>query len=134
MIERFFFVMSSIGRLPVGIAAVPAGSPFEPEDCADWFSLDELLNIKIGTSFGLRVTGDSMIPRIEPGDWLLVERCDIAPIGQIVVADVAGEGWVVKRLKGNSRLKLISDNKNYPPITTEFKIMGWVRHIIKEAR
>lgn len=73
---------------------------------------------------GFQVEGDSMLPNLQPGDWVLaraVESMDeINPNKMYVV--VLQDAVLVKKLErnpGNSRLTLISLNEAYPPYTVE---------------
>jgi DNA polymerase V len=72
------------------------------------------------------------------GDLLIIDRAETPRHKSIVVAILNGE-FVVKRLhKRNGELKLLSENKAYPPIEItegmDFDIWGVVSHIIHKAR
>ncbi len=69
---------------------------------------------------GFQVEGDSMLPNLQPGDWVLARAVesvdDISPNKMYVV--VLQDAVLVKKLErspGNSRLSLISLNESYPP-------------------
>jgi DNA polymerase V len=75
---------------------------------------------------------------LSDGDLLIIDRAETPRHKSIVVAVLNGE-FVVKRLhKRNGELKLLSENKAYPPIEItegmDFEIWGVVSHIIHKAR
>lgn len=68
--------------------------------------------------FGLRIKGDSMSPRIQEGDIVIVRKQSDADSGDIVIALVNGDEAVCKRLqKYADGLSLISLNPQYEPMT-----------------
>jgi DNA polymerase V len=67
--------------------------------------------IKIPLTFYVRVEGDSMEPRIHPGELLVVDRMVETKDGDVVVARL-GQEFTVKRLhiKEDGRIWLVSEN------------------------
>jgi repressor LexA len=81
---------------------IAAGTPIEAIRQADSFvSVPEgLLAAKADRVYALEVAGDSMIEAgILDGDTVLIERCENAENGVIVVALVEGEEVTLKRLR-----------------------------------
>lgn len=67
-------------------------------------------------TIAIRVSGDSMSPKIEDGDIIRVHRQDTVDSGSIAVVLLDGEEGVVKRvLFGKNWVELQSINPNYPP-------------------
>ncbi|MCO5723469.1 XRE family transcriptional regulator [Robiginitalea marina] len=73
---------------------------------------------------GFQVEGDSMLPNLVPGDWVLARAVDnwedISPNRMYVV--VLQDAVVVKKIEklpGKERLRLISLNESYPPYEVE---------------
>ena len=67
-------------------------------------------------TIAIRVTGDSMHPRIEDGDIIQVHKQDTVDNGDIAVILIDGDEAVVKRvLFGRNWIELQSINPNYPP-------------------
>src|SRR5690625_107823 len=67
--------------------------------------------------FYLEVTGDSMSPTFEDGDYVLVKFQQAAENNQIVVAGLNGYEATVKRFKKiGDDCFLFADNSNYEPI------------------
>lgn len=67
--------------------------------------------------FYLEVTGDSMSPTFEDGDYVLVKFQQAAENNQIVVAGLNGYEATVKRFKKiGDDCFLFADNTNYEPI------------------
>lgn len=86
----------------------------------------------IGTlaDFGVRVSGDSMMPRIKDGDTLYVRKQDTLNEGEIGIFSLDGNAYVKKFHVGKNGIALISLNKKYSPINvgeySELKIFGKV--------
>lgn len=105
-------------RIPV-LGEVPCGIPIEAIemlDAYDWEEIPEKL-ARTGAFFGLKVKGDSMSPRIQPNDVLIVRQQSDADSGDIVIARVNGhEACCKKLLKQKSGIVLQSFNPNYEPM------------------
>ena len=68
--------------------------------------------------FALKIKGDSMSPRIQEGDTVIVRKQSDAESGQIVIALVNGDEAVCKRLQKYAEgISLISLNPQYEPMT-----------------
>lgn len=86
----------------------------------------------------IKVSGDSMYPKIEDGDTIVVRKQSSVDSGTIAVVLIDGEEAVVKRVKYDTQwIKLISLNPEYPPKLFEgpevqrIRILGAVKKIIK---
>ena len=96
---------------------VSAGVPIEMiEDIIDTEEIDPEM-AKTGTFFGLKIRGDSMTPRIEDGDIVIVRQQEDAESGDIVIATINGDEATCKRLrKFRDGIELIANNPNYEPL------------------
>ena len=103
--------------------------------------LEKILNIKRFDNLEIiRVMGDSMLPYIKDGEFIIVERSSDAKSGDTIIATIDGELYV-KRLKKTpfeKRLTLESENNDYPSIELDtpekleaFSILGVMRSKIK---
>ena len=103
-------------RIPV-LGRVAAGIPIDAiEDILDWEELTPAMAIT-GQFFGLKVKGDSMLPRIADGDVVIVRSQPDAESGDVVIVQVDGHEATCKRLsKHSSGISLISFNPAYDPI------------------
>lgn len=105
-------------RIPV-LGDVPCGIPTEAVeflDAEDWEEISEKMS-RQGKFFALRVKGDSMSPRIEKGDVLIIQQTPDAESGDIVVVRVNGSDACCKRLiKQQEGIVLQSFNPNYSPM------------------
>ena len=113
----------SFGEVPM-LGLVTAGFPATvEEEMAETVSLDELLIEKKAFTYMLEVDGDSMIEaHIAKGDMVLVEKCNHASDGDIVIAEVDGE-FTMKYLRRKAgRAWLEPANKNYKPIYPEHSL------------
>jgi repressor LexA len=103
------------GGLPL-VGRVAAGMPVEAVENRAELSLSACF----GTGddlFALRVSGDSMIEEdIQPGDYVICRRTDVAENGQLVVALVnEGEATLKRFYKEEDRARLQPANAAYEP-------------------
>lgn len=103
-------------RIPV-YDRVAAGIPIDAiEEVVDWEEIPEDM-AKTGEFFGLRIKGDSMVPRIVEGDIVIVRQQPDAESGDIVIVRINGDTATCKRLaKHTHGISLISFNPAYPPM------------------
>lgn len=116
VIEGAFPIEESVS-IPV-LGKVAAGEPIlAEENQIGTVSVDH--SKTVGSElFGLRIKGDSMSPRIQEGDIVIVRKQSDADSGDIVIALVNGDEAVCKRLqKYADGLSLVSLNPNYEPMT-----------------
>lgn len=101
-------------RIPV-LATVAAGQPIYSEDSAlEWIDYDKDPKDNV---FGLRVRGDSMMPRIRDGDIIIVDRSLAWGDNDIVVVTVNGNDGCCKRIRRYADgIMLLSLNPSYEPI------------------
>ena len=100
-----------IGDVAAGTGVLAAESHSEEMDIPEQFAGRR-------ESFVLQVRGESMIEAgILPGDYLVVERQNVADKGAIVVAGIPGEEATVKRyFPQGSRVVLKPENKDMEPM------------------
>ena len=103
-------------KIPV-LGDVAAGIPIEAvESILDYEEIDEEFASK-GEFFGLRIKGNSMAPRIQSGDVVIVRVQSDAESGDIVIAKVNGDDACCKKLqKHDEGISLISLNPEYEPM------------------
>src|SRR4030066_2495385 len=112
--ERNVLEKDSKGKLiprsiatPVRIlGTVEAGFPSPAEEeLADNISLDDLLIQNRQATFLLKVSGDSMMDAgILPGDMVIVDRGKTPKSGDIVIAEVDGQGTMSYRRKRGDKV------------------------------
>lgn len=116
-------IMKSNSLFSLSDFKAAAGFPNPAEDCLSKpISLDTLLMARPNSSFLFKVSGDSMIPDIQDGAIIVVDKSLKATTGRIVLATLDNE-FVVKRLKlepENNRALFVSSNTEYDPIVVEF--------------
>lgn len=88
----------------------------------------------------IKVKGDSMYPKIEDGDVIVVRKQSSVDSGQIAVVMIDKEDGVVKKVTyGDDWIELISINPMYPPRRFEgidilrISVVGLVKQIIRNA-
>ena len=96
---------------------VRAGIPVEAvEEILDYEEIPALL-ASTGEFFGLRVRGESMLPRFCPGDVVIVRRQEDVDSGEIAVVMVNGQDAAIKKvIKKGASLMLVSLNTDYEPL------------------
>ena len=115
---------------------VTAGFPASvEEELADTVNLDDLLVGKRELTYMLEVDGDSMIDaHIEAGDMVLVEKCNTAQDGDIVIAEVDGEFTMKYLCKRGGKAWLEPANKKYSPIypTHSLNVIARLKAVIRK--
>ena len=103
-------------RIPV-LGRVAAGIPLDAvSEIIDYEELPEIM-AKDGEYFGLKITGDSMEPKISDGDIVIVRKQSYAEDGDIVIALVNGNEGCCKRIKKyDTGVALVSNNPSYDPM------------------
>lgn len=97
-------------RIPV-LGRVAAGIPIEAiTDVDDWEEIPESM-AKTGEYFALKITGNSMEPRMLDGDVVIVKRQSDVDSGDVAVVLVNGNDATVKQItKSETGLTLIGWN------------------------
>jgi repressor LexA len=96
---------------------IAAGKPIEAIPGTDHIDLSEFFVSE--NRFVLRVQGDSMIEAgILDGDMVVVEQCQVASNGTIVVALIDQQEATLKRIKNNfdGSISLIPENSSMQPL------------------
>lgn len=101
-------------RIPI-LGTVKAGYDWlAEENVVDYITLKEELP-NVNEYFGLRITGDSMLPLLSDGDLVIVHDQDDVESGQTAVVLINGEEATVKKVvKTNDGIELHSMNPYYP--------------------
>jgi DNA polymerase V len=114
---------------------VPAGKPDQVPADGTMSVRKVVRHLAKGNRYVIRVTGDSMQPRIEDGDLILVDYSKEPTPGNIVVAMINGAAVVKKFLRQNGQIILRSANPKYADIeikeTDQFQIAGVVLRIVE---
>jgi repressor LexA len=128
---------------PSGVVSVPllgriaAGQPIEAVEYPEEIALPEGM-VRGKETYVLRVVGDSMIDeQIRDGDYVIVERSDMARDGQIVVALIGGDEATLKRFyrEPDGSVRLQPANVNLSPIILrrgDFRIRGVVIGVLRK--
>lgn len=89
-----------------------------------------LIDFPSPQAFMVKARGDSMTPRINDGDLLVVKRSRTAQNGDTIVCVNNGEA-IVKKIKNGKKPILISLNPKYEPFVAndDFQIEGIVRSV-----
>lgn len=117
------------------LGRIAAGQPLEAIENPDTISLADFTRSK--NVFVLQVKGDSMVEdHILDGDYVLVEKSEIANNNEIVVALVHGEEATLKRFfrEPNGRIRLQPANASLAPLllpAKDVKVQGRVIGVLR---
>lgn len=102
--------------IPV-LGRIAAGVPLEAiEDIIDTEEITQEMAAS-GEHFGLLITGDSMAPRIQEKDVVIVRKQSDCEIGDVAVVMVNGHDATIKKIKkGPDGIMLIPLNPAYEPV------------------
>lgn len=106
----------SVKRIPI-LGSVQAGIPTDACEYIEGY--EEIPNelAETGSYIALRVKGDSMSPRILPGDIVIVRLQQDIESGETAVVFVdGGEATVKKVLKYPDGIRLVPNNPAYEPL------------------
>ena len=113
------------------VAAVPAGklaASFHPDYVEDSVAVDD---VKDPQAFALRVKGNSMAPRIEDGDTVVVSPAQEPHNGDICVVRVDGEDTLKKvKFEGNY-IHLVPLNPDFEPVTVKKRDVNFIWKVVK---
>ncbi len=131
---------SPITRVPI-LGRVAAGSGCLADDNLDGYENVPTDILSTGEEFILlNVKGDSMSPKIEEGDRLLIQLQPSVDSGSYAVVLIDDEDGVVKKVcYSKNRIELISENPYYPPRifedseVTRVRVVGLVKYIFRKV-
>ena len=110
------------------------------DEVVDYIPLFIANDYEAAETLCIKVSGNSMYPKIEDGDVIQVHKQDMVDSSQIAVVLVDGdEGFVKKIHLEKDYIELISINPEYPPKRFDkeemnrVSIVGLVKRIIKEC-
>ena len=101
-------------RIPV-LGDVAAGIPIEAiTDILDYEEINAAM-ASTGDFFGLRIRGDSMEPRIQDGDVVIVRKQEDVTTGDTAVVLINGDSATVKKVKKepDGGIRLVPNNPAY---------------------
>lgn len=114
--EKSNITISQGIKIPV-LGSVPAGIPITAvEDILDYEEIPQLWANQ-GEFFALKIKGDSMEPRMQSGDIVIVRQQSSADSGDTVIVLINGDEATCKKLEKTSNgIMLISTNTKYSPM------------------
>ncbi|MGC2459030.1 MAG: S24 family peptidase [Gallionellaceae bacterium] len=123
---------------PLAESAVPAGMPITVDATqGEYYVIDDMLIDNPSKTTLIPVKGDSMIGAgIHDGDVAVVERRNLADVGDIVVAIVDNEFTLKKLDKERGKFVLLAANPAYPVIRPKgsLEIYGVLVGLIRKYR
>ena len=99
------------------LGRVAAGVPIEAQqEITDWEEISEEM-AATGQFFALQIHGDSMLPRIQDGDVVIVRQQPDIDSGDVAIIMVNGSDATCKRVaKYSDGIRLIPNNPSYEPV------------------
>lgn len=133
--DSFQMVRTEMVSVPI-VGSVAAGMPILAEQNIDSYYPVPAEHVPSGTSFALRVKGDSMINAgIMNGDLIFVNECRSAENGDIVVALVDDSATVKRFYKEKDHIRLQPENDAMEPIIVhDCTILGKVFGVFRFMR
>lgn len=117
--DSFQMVRTEMVNIPV-VGQVAAGIPILAEENIDSYFPVPAEFVPSGTSFILKVKGDSMINvGIFSGDQIFVESCNTAHNGDLVVAMIDDSATVKTFYKEDGHIRLQPENDTMDPIIVD---------------
>jgi repressor LexA len=119
-----------LAELPV-VSSVPAGkvaTTFHPDYVDTYVTVDD---VRDPGAFALKVKGNSMAPRIEDGDIVVVSPQSEARTGDICVVRVREEDTLKKVKFEGTYLHLIPLNPEFEPVTVKKRDVNFVWKVVK---
>ena len=128
-------VRTEMVSIPV-VGRVAAGEPILADQNIDSYFPIPAEMIPAGTSYALRVHGESMINAgILDGDLLFVSSCNSAENGEIVVALIDDSATVKRFYREKDHIRLQPENDAMEPIIVEHcTILGKVFGVLRMIR
>ena len=122
-----------LAKVPLLGHVVPGRPLVSEENIEEYVSCASPL-VQAGKSyFALHIYGPSMINAgILDGDIALIEQCDTALEGEIVVAVIEDSVLLRRFVRENNRILLKSENPDYPPVyTQDVRVAGRLAGILR---
>ncbi len=113
------------------VSAVPAGkvsTMFHPDYVDTYVTVDD---VKDPQAFALKVRGNSMSPRIEDGDIVIVSPHHEVRNGDICVIRVNGEDTLKKVKLEGGYVHLVPLNPDFEPVTVKRKDVDFLWKVVK---
>jgi repressor LexA len=127
---------AGVARLPLS-GSIAAGAPLEAVETSETLSVPVEMVKDVHNSFVLRVQGESMIDeQIRDGDYVVIERRDVAVSGETVVALIDGSEATLKRYYPEGpHVRLQPANPTVEPIVVSadrLRIQGVVVGVLRK--
>lgn len=124
-------------RLPFYGTTVSCGFPIDEDHIVEKeLSLDETFIKTPEKTFFIKATGESMLPTIKPGDFLIIELSTRFKNNDLVLVQI-DSGFSVKRYYKSQKgsIRLLSDNQNFKELSfgenQEVSLRGIVKAVVR---
>ncbi len=117
-------------RIPM-LSSVPGGRPnliFHPDHIEKYITVDD---VKDANAFALKVDGNSMSPRIENGDVIIVSPKREVRNGDICVIRVNDEDTLKKVIFENGYVHLVPLNLSFEPVSVKKRDVAFIWRVVK---
>ena len=112
---------------------IPAGQ----RSAVDYIPFRDPDESDAGLLYAVQMEGDSMFPKIEHGDYLLIRQQDTAESGELIAVFIENCRTEIRRYRiEGARTELTALNPYYPPLvlnsdqTQRFRILGVIKAVI----
>lgn len=137
--DEVIVLTDEIYQIPVFESASAGFGAYASSAVIDHIPLNFKCKSEAEKTICVKITGDSMYPKIEEGDTVVVRKTDCVDSGDIAVVMIDDEAFIKKIEYKKDSVSLLSINPLYPPIkvkcddTASVRIVGKVTKIIKEV-
>lgn len=136
--ELIFLDKQKIRLVPL-YESVSAGFGTYANDCVvDYIPTVIMSETEAAETIAIKVHGDSMYPKIEDGDTIIVHKQESVDSTSVAVVLLDGEEGLVKKvIYGRDWIELHSFNPMYPPLRFEgaevlrLRVVGLVKQVLK---
>ncbi len=136
--ELIFLDKQKIRLVPL-YESVSAGFGAYANDCVvDYIPTVIMSETEAAETIAIKVHGDSMYPKIEDGDTIIVHKQESVDSTSVAVVLLDGEDGLVKKvIYGRDWIELHSFNPMYPPLRFEgaevlrLRVVGLVKQVMK---
>ena len=104
------------------------------ENILDWIPISTRFLKQDANIYLLKIKGNSMAPRIEDGDIVIVKKQYTAEVGETIVALLGDETTVKKYIPKEDHIMLQPENSQFEPMIVfpdELRIQGVIKGVLK---
>lgn len=125
-----------VGQCPAGDPAMQTDGEYPVGFAEEYVPVAESIVRENPGCFALRIEGDSMVPRYQPGDYVVASPSREIVQGKPAIVQVGDAGEVTCKCwyRTDSIVTLVAENKAYPPRIYDISQVLWAYPVVWEMR